>query len=90
MFFLALTCTSWLRLEHWRRGSAQNFAAHLLYFQAPGLIWGFRVGNWDPLVRFWDFQVDIVGRGRFGGPKKDTFARKGFSGGDAGESVLPK
>ena len=60
------------------------------YFQGPGLIWGAWVGNWDPQVRFWDFHVDNVGRGRFGGPKKDTFARKGFSGEDTGESPTPK
>ena len=71
-------------------GFCTEFAAHLLYFQSPEQIWGARVGNWDPQVRFWDFQVDIVGRRRFWGPKKDTLARKGFSGGDAGESFLPK
>ena len=88
--FLAITCTSRLRLNFWRRGFAQNFGAHLSYFHAPGQIFGPRVGIWDPQIRFWDFRVDILARGRFWGPKKDSFARKGFSGEDTGESPTPK
>ena len=58
-------------------------------FWTPGQNFGPRSGIWNPQVRFQDFQVDILARGRFWGPEKDTFARKGFSGEDTWESPTP-
>ena len=57
-WFLTITCTIWLRLQFRGQDSAQNFGAHLLFFQAPGWILG-------PLVRFSGLGVDIPARGRF-------------------------
>ena len=37
-WFLAITCTIWLRLEFRDRGSAWFFSAHLLFFHAQGRI----------------------------------------------------
>ena len=56
--FLAITCTSWLRLNFWRRGFARNFCVHLFVFYAPGWMFG-------PLVQFWDHRVNILARGPF-------------------------
>ena len=59
-------------------------------FWTPGPILGPWVGIGDPQIRFGDFQVDILARGRFWGPEKHSYARKGFSGEDTGESPSPK
>ena len=59
--FLAITCSMWLHLEFWRRGSAWFFGPHLFGFRPRGLIFGPRnqtldpgFGNWAPagLERF--------------------------------------
>ena len=56
--FLAITCTSWLRLNFWRRGLARNFSAHLFGCYAPALILGQQ-------VQFWDLQVNNFAWGPF-------------------------
>ena len=52
-WFLAITCTIWLRLEFRDRGSAWFFSAHLLFFHAQGQIFEPRIGFWDPGSTFW-------------------------------------
>ena len=57
-WFWTITCTIWPRLQFRGQGSAQNFGAHLLFFHAPGWIFG-------PRVRFFGLGVDILARGQF-------------------------
>ena len=83
--FLAITCTSWLRLNFWRRGFAWNFGAHLFGFYAPGLIFG-------PLVQFLALQISPgqhFGPGTFlgqkWGPEKHTFVMELISRGGSGD-----
>ena len=52
-WFLAITCTIWLRLEFRDRGSAWFFSPHLLFFHAQGLIFEPRIGFWIPRSTFW-------------------------------------
>jgi len=84
-WFLAITCTSWLRLNFWRRGFARNFGAHLFGFYAPGLIL-------EPLVQFLALQISSgqhFGPGTFWGqiwgPQKHTFIMKLISHGVSGD-----
>ena len=52
-WFLAITCTIWLRLKYRGRGSAWIFSAHLLFFHAWGQIFEPRIGFWIPRSTFW-------------------------------------
>ena len=74
-WFLAITCTIWLRLIFRGRGSAWFFGAHLLFFHALGQILEAGVGFWDP-------EVDILARGPFWHqkvvPKKVVLWRNDF------------
>ena len=55
-------------MKHFRRGFAQNVAAHLLYFQAPGLIFGPRGRFVDPGMDFWTPDQIWGFSGRHSGP----------------------
>ena len=64
-WFSAITCAIWLRLIFRGRGSAWFFGAHLLFFHAPGSIFGPRVRFFGLGVRFLGLGVDILARGQF-------------------------
>ena len=49
-WFLAITCTIWLRLKFWRRGFARFFGAHLFVFWCPGSNLGPRIPNLEPQI----------------------------------------
>ena len=57
-WFLVITCTIWHRLQFRGRDSAWFFSTHLLFFHAQGRIW-------EPGVRFWSLQANILARGPF-------------------------
>ena len=76
--------------EAFLTGFCTEFCCASFVFSSPGADCFTPRWIFGPQIRFWDFQVDILARGRFWGPEKHSFARKGFPGEDTGEIPTPK
>ena len=70
-WFLAITCTIWLRLEFRGLDSAWFFSPHLLFFHAQGWIFGPRIGFWIPRSTCWPGDLFGVKNGS----RKKSFCR---------------
>ena len=84
-WFLAITCTIWLRLEFRGLDSAWFFSPHLLFFHAQGRIFEPRIGFLDPGSTFWP--RDLFGVKTWS--RNSEFATESFCHGSSGEFPRP-